>query len=601
MPAVKRFESCARCRKDGEGLAKLKSFFEEASVSSADLISYLKQTTIPNDVVEEFLALPATDKKLVQYIYKAGLYALSCMDCEISPTRQDYMYSAAFEASLNVGELDSQTYKAMSTELIGEAKETLKEFQSNEWYVTFPLAQILNDSDAFHEFASAPQYQEVDRKRLRNALSLLLKFEGHWDDEGACGSGDAGVAIFENVKSALAILDKPTRKVKTGQSTSRNVQQKPEPKISDAFTVLASSKSVDNRTLAAEDKDISLKWLKLLSKDKSESVRNAIAGNPQATPALLKVLARDRSEYVIRAVALNPSTPAATLKALASANSEDIRYSVVCNEKVPVQILQLLAKDDSVSVRAAVASNERTPAKLLVALAHDSEDNVRQGVAENPKAPVEILEALTHEQGEVGTILRFKVAYNPSTPQRILRRLWQDSDDYVRICVAQNVSISKDFLLEILDQSQKLKRNRTTYISAIAGNRKTPIDVLVVLAKDKDKWVRRVVAENTNTPQDTLRVLARERLPRSEYSGANVRAAVANNQSCPVDLLESLAKDKSAEIRRCVAGNPSANAKTLMLLAQDNEGLVRANVSANDSATPEIKALVYSFKFPISD
>ena len=134
------------------------------------------------------------------------------------------------------------------------------------------------------------------------------------------------------------------------------------------------------------------------------------------------------------------------------------------------------------------------------------------------------------------------------------------------------------------------------------GNRKTPADVLVVLSQDKDKWVRRVVAENTNTPQDTLRVLALERLPRGEYSsGTNVRAAVAGNPRCPVDLLESLAKDKSAEIRRCVAGNPSANAESLALLAQDNDSSVRGNVSTNESATIEIRALAASLKFPVSD
>ena len=627
MPAVKRFELCAGCRKDKDGLVQLKKLFEDTITTSSDLIAYLGYNRLSADVIQQFFALPASNKDVVQYIYKDGLRQLICLECYEGPDWDDYLYTHAFEAILNVGELDSQTFKTISMDLCREAKATLEDFLSNEWYVCFPLAQILHDSDLFVEFASSPEYQELDRKMLRNALSPLLKFEGHWSDENECFSGAAGVAIFDNVKSALAILDKPTRKATRSKSPSLNVKQKPEPKVADAFTVLASSKSVDNRTSAAQDKDIPLKWLKLLSKDKSETVRNAIAGNPQATPAILKVLARDRSEYVVSAVASNTRTAAVTLNALASAQSESIRSSVAGNEKVPVQILQLLAKDKSIDVRTAVARHERTPPRLLVALARDKDEYVRQGVAENPKAPVELLEALSREQGEEGSICRSQVASNPSTPLRILRRLWGDSDEFVRRMVAQNISISKGFLLEILEQSQNLKRNRTTFVSAIAGNRKTPADVLVVLSQDKDKliraavagnprtpvvvlialsqdkdkWVRRVVAENTNTPLDTLRVLARERLPRSEYSGTDVRAAVAGNPSCPVDLLESLAKDKSWWIRVGVAGNPSTNAETLMLLAQDNEGIVRANVSAHDSATPEIKALVYSFKIPISD
>jgi len=604
MPAVKRFELCAGCRNDKDGLAQLKRLFEDTSTTSSDLIAYLKQSPLRFDVIQQFFALPATDNKVVYQVYRTGLSELICTDCLVlmENYRADYVYIHAFEASLvDTGELDNQTFKAISLDLSRGAKATLEEFRSNEWFVPEAFAQILNDPGVFNEFASDAEFEEVDRKRLRNALGSLLKFEGHWDDDGECLSGDAGANIFYNVKSALAILDKPTRKAKKSKLTSLNFKQKPEPKVADAFTVLATSKSVDDRTLVASEMSISLYWLKVLSKDKSEYVRHAIAGNLQATPAILKVLGRDKSEYVVTAVGSNPSTPAVTLRTLARARSEDIRQSVACNEKVPVQILRLLAKDDWASVRAAVARQEKTPKPLLMVLSRDSEEDVRNGVAGNPQAPSELLESLSREDG---FFIRWTVASNPSTPMRILRRLWRDEgeDWNVRTSVAENPSISKNFLLEILDESKKLKRNRSRYVSAIAGNRKTPVDVLVVLAKDKDKWVRTVVAENTNTPQETLRVLALERLPKGKYiTETNVRAAVAGNPLCPVDLLESLAKDKSAGIRWRVAGNPSTNAETLMLLARDSDEDVRGAVQSNASATLEIKVLANTFKFPISD
>ncbi|NBO26600.1 MAG: hypothetical protein EBU96_07400 [Actinobacteria bacterium] len=602
MAELSRYNSCARCREDKDGLIKLKKIFEDVGTSSADIVSYLQQSPMRADMIQDFFALPATDKNVVQYFYKTGLAKLICTDCFafIKYTRSDFIYIHAFNASLNVGDLDSQTYKTISTALCAEAKETLEEFRSNEWYVSFPLAQILNDPDSFHEFASAPEYQEVDRKRLRNTLSRLLKFEGHWDDDEECQSGDAGVAIFDNVKSALAVLDKPTRKVKAKKPTV-NVKHKTTPAVIDEFTRLATSKSVDDRRAAASDLNIPLKWLKDLSQDKSADVRHSVAANPKATQELLRVLARDRSEYVVIQVAGNPGCPVDLMESLAKNKSEDVRYYLACNERAPAKTLRLLAKDDSVSVRAAVGRHEKTPATLLMTLACDSDENVRQGVALNPKAPIELLEALSSDEGETGSIIRWSVASNPSTPLRILRRLWRDSDEYVRQCVAGNISISKGFLLEILDEAQKLKSNRVTFVSEIAGNPKTPVEVLVALSKDKDKWVRRVVAQNTRTPKENLRLLAKERLPKEEFSGSNVRAAVASNPMCPADLLESLSRDKSAEIRRSVAQNPSARTEVLEWLAQDIDEDVRGIVAVNESATPEIRASARAFRFTISN
>ena len=49
MPAVKRFESCARCRKDKDGLVQLKNLFEDTITTSSDLIAYLRYNRSAND------------------------------------------------------------------------------------------------------------------------------------------------------------------------------------------------------------------------------------------------------------------------------------------------------------------------------------------------------------------------------------------------------------------------------------------------------------------------------------------------------------------------------------------------------------------------
>ena len=68
----------------------------------------------------------------------------------------------------------------------------------------------MNVKWVFENFASDPEFQEVDRKRLKNSLKPMLKFEGLEEDE-ECSTGEGGLEIFDNVKSAVAILEKPVR------------------------------------------------------------------------------------------------------------------------------------------------------------------------------------------------------------------------------------------------------------------------------------------------------------------------------------------------------------------------------------------------------
>ncbi len=75
------------------------------------------------------------------------------------------------------------------------------------------------------------------------------------------------------------------------------------------------------------------------------------------------------------------------------------------------------------------------------------------------------------------------------------------------------------------------------------SNPATPVEVLEVLAKDKDRYVRAAVAENPATPVELLKVLAKDK-------DESVRAAVALNPATPVDLLKVLVMDQDEHVRR---------------------------------------------------
>jgi hypothetical protein len=133
-----------------------------------------------------------------------------------------------------------------------------------------------------------------------------------------------------------------------------------------------------------------------------------------------------------------------------------------------------------------------------------------------------------------------------------------------------------------------------------------PVEVLMVLAKDKSKNVRQYVAENVNTSVEVLvcvveasrddvfialapgtaeDVLAS--LVKSKKG--EVRAALATRPYEPA--LPVLAQDKVVTVRVAVAKQPRTPLDVLKVLAADADVKVRKAVHANRSATDEIKAV----------
>jgi hypothetical protein len=142
---------------------------------------------------------------------------------------------------------------------------------------------------------------------------------------------------------------------------------------------------------------------------------------------------------------------------------------------------------------------------------------------------------------------REDLAYNPNTPPEILTLLARDENYYVRCVVAQNPN--------------------------------TPPEILTILARDEVWSVRWRVALNPNTPPESLTILARD----EDY---DVRWGVADNPNTPPEILTLLARDKNVSVRRCVAYNPNTPPEILTILAQDGDSYVRADAQQNPNYTP---------------
>jgi hypothetical protein len=113
----------------------------------------------------------------------------------------------------------------------------------------------------------------------------------------------------------------------------------------------------------------------------------------------------------------------------------------------------------------------------------------------------------------------------------------------------------------------------------LARNPNTPPEVLTILARDEDYWVRCGVARSPNTPPETLTILARDK-------DWGVRCGVAWNPNTPPEILTFLARDEDWNVRCRVAENPNTPPEILTVLAQDEDWCVRTSAQRNPNYNP---------------
>lgn len=166
------------------------------------------------------------------------------------------------------------------------------------------------------------------------------------------------------------------------------------------------------------------------------------------------------------------------------------------------------------------------------------------------------------------------LANNPNTPIDILQLLACDRDEAIRFFVARNPSTPADTLEMLAHDHAFVGSSRTSVHSNVGLNPNTPNRILELLAQDIECSIRGCVAKNPNLPIALLRTLAQD-------ESSIVRFSVASNLSTPVDLLRLFASDKCEFTRCCVAKNPSTSADILESLSQDRFHRVRTAVAGN--------------------
>jgi len=218
--------------------------------------------------------------------------------------------------------------------------------------------------------------------------------------------------------------------------------------------------------------------------------------------------------------------------------------------------------------RLVVAADRRTPPALLEQLAEVGDDAVRAAVARNPSAHPETLRRLGSKRmphqwgGPTLHPLWRALAGNPRTPGEVLRRLVHAPEVQARVVLAGNPAVPESILRELADDgAPEVRRAACVHAARRAG---APGGVPAHLSR-------------------ALTVKARARaLQRAGYAPAGTlrRLLASAHPATPHQQAEQLARSADWRDRLAAALNPRTTASTVTRLAEDGVRPVRAAARA---------------------
>ncbi|MBY0550685.1 MAG: hypothetical protein K2W95_25625 [Candidatus Obscuribacterales bacterium] len=242
-----------------------------------------------------------------------------------------------------------------------------------------------------------------------------------------------------------------------------------------ALSILARSQSVEIRCAVARNLNTEVSDLSRLAADQDLFVREAVASNRYLGSADLNTLSADSSSRVRNAVAVR----------LLNYGQSNIHafglYDAQTRLANDPQVAATTARELRLIMDLELADSASTAPPTLSRLAENATTIVRATVASNPSTTPLDLDRLSRDSAP---LVRSAVVCNPNTPPAAMSRLRSDPADEVRRSLALRTSAA-DLLTEF-------SRDRAASVrSAVAANRRTPLEIVSRLCSDPDETVSR--------------------------------------------------------------------------------------------------------------
>lgn len=213
-------------------------------------------------------------------------------------------------------------------------------------------------------------------------------------------------------------------------------------------------------------------------------------------------------------------------------------------------VLDIYRRHRNTNLRTEVARNPHATPEMLLELASDADEMVREVVAANPSCSEACIDVLLMDP--VPRVTR-ELCKNPNLAPEVMREWvgkWRTADE----SLARNPNCPEDVMLRLAELGD--------YEACInlAGNPKTSVRVLELLAESEEESVRGAVAQNARMPLPTLMRLLRD-------ADELVRCSALTHWLCPASFLVEASKSNSLEILECVTRHPRTPPRILASLA----------------------------------
>lgn len=313
-----------------------------------------------------------------------------------------------------------------------------------------------------------------------------------------------------------------------------------------------------------------------------------IANDPSAYFKQINSMQKDEAnDFAAQLVEYNPSKEIFDDIIKRSKKSNTIRSALIESEHTPPEYFVEIVKysrqnrgaTNSLYNLQKIAKNPATPPELLDELSRDADYGTQKNVASNPNTPVATLIYLAKGTKGSEPIL-YRIIRNPSTPDSLIKDLIDG-----KLGFDLNFNLVKDLLKSerapidfLIDKS---KSRTFAYREEVAGNPRTPPEILLNLANDVVPHVQRKLVTNPNTPPEALKIL-------SNIDAEEIKKAVAVHPNTPPEVISSLADENNYKISYEIATNPNTSSEILVKLLQHSDVAITDAILGNPSTPVEI-------------
>ena len=287
-----------------------------------------------------------------------------------------------------------------------------------------------------------------------------------------------------------------------------------------------------------------------------DAVDRLLAKHPHASAALLDSLSRSGDKTTRKYVALHPSAPKDALLRLAPEFPGDFFRN-------PVFDWLLLEEPDLLTklgqgVLKNILKRPDCPLSFMEWAARHGSEEQQLAVAMNANAPSDVIAALSRRKGAVR-----EAAAGRSGAARVI-----------------DVDLDRAFVDQVCTALSELSLDDVKY----AWQRK-----MIGPAQ----WPRlsfqcRVDVLGLGATEVAVGALPDAAQALAAYGDESIRAVVAGYQATPLDILTTLAGDKSSKVRVALASNPAISAACITLLVDDKDAPVRAALARNRRTTQSL-------------